>query len=174
MTTPIPSSGLDLRHRVGDQLGTTPWFTIDQERIDLFAQATLDPDPMHVDPAWCAKYSPFESTVAFGFLTLSMLTYFSHQALGWLHDSHAETGGYALNYGFDRLRFVAPVPVNSRIRAHFTLKDCVEVRPGELLNRFDVLVEIDGQAKPALAAEWLGLWVTAEGHRRIQGARTPA
>lgn len=169
MTEPVMVA---LRDRVGQDIGTSPWLTVDQARIDAFAAATLDPDPMHVDPAWCRAHSPFGSTIAFGFLTVSLLTYFSHQAIGWLSTSTVETGGYALNYGFNRLRLVEPVPVNSRIRARFTLLDWQEVRPGEMRSTFGVTVEIEGVDRPALVAEWLGLWVTEPGHRRLEARRS--
>jgi len=154
--------------RPGDHLGTSAWLLIDQARIDQFAAATSDPDPMHVNPEWCARESPFRTTIAFGFLTLSLLTHLSHQALGWDSSTGADDGGYGLNYGFDRVRLVEPVPVNSRIRAHFTLIERREVRPGEVRNKFGVTVEIEGRERPALVAEWLGLWVTGPGHRRIE------
>lgn len=157
----------DLASKVGQHIGTSPWYRIDQARIDAFARATDDLDPMHVDPAWCARESPFGSTIAFGFLTVSLLTHLSHEALGWLNSTGANDGGYALNYGFDRLRLVEPVPVDSRIRAHFTLLEYAEVRPGEVRCKYGVSVEIEGCERPALVAEWLGLWVTGEGHQRI-------
>jgi acyl dehydratase len=160
---------LALKDRVGQEVGVSDWFLIDQARIDDFARATADPDPMHVDPAWCERHSPFKTTIAFGFLTLSMLTHLSHQALNWVHDSTAGTGGYGINYGLDRVRFIAPVPVNSRIRARFTLLESKAPRPGERINKFGVTVEIEGQERPAMVAEWLGLWVTEEGHQRIEG-----
>jgi len=155
--------------RIGQEIGVSPWLLIDQARIDAFAAATSDPDPMHVDPEWCRQHSPFQSTIAFGFLTLSMLTHLSHEALGWVSSTHADNGGYALNYGFDRVRLIEPVPVNSRIRARFVLLEFTEVRPGETRTKYGVTVEIEGKTRPALVAEWLGLWVTGEGHRRIQG-----
>src|SRR3990170_465021 len=117
----MASSFESLKDRVGQEIGVSPWLTIDQPMIDAFARATRDEDPMHVDPAWCAQYSPFKSTIAFGFLTMSLLTHLSHQALGWLHEDRPEGGGYGLNYGIDRMRLLNPVPVNSRIRARFTL-----------------------------------------------------
>jgi acyl dehydratase len=123
---------------------------------------------MHVDPGWCLANSPFKTTIAFGFLTTSLLTYFSHQALGWVSTTGADDGGYALNYGFDRLRLIEPVRVGSRIRAHFTLLAFDEVRPGEVRSKYGVTVEIEGNERPALVAEWLGLWVTGAGHRRIE------
>ena len=159
---------LQLSDRIGQEIGLSDWVTISQARIDEFSRATDDPDPMHIDPAWCEAHSPFHSTIAFGFLTLSMLTALSREALRWAHDSTVETGGYALNYGLDRVRFIAPVPVNSRIRARFVMLDAREVRPGERINKFGVTVEIEGQERPALSAEWLGMWVSGEGHTRIE------
>ncbi len=167
MTQPVPSL-LALKDRVGESIGSSDWFLIDQSRIDAFGKATADLDPMHVDPVWCAANSPFKTTISFGFLTVSLLTHLSHQAIGWLNSTGAYEGGYALNYGFDRLRLIEPVPVNSRIRAHFTLLEQKEVRPGEVRNKFGVTVEIEGRSRPALSAEWLGLWVTGGGHERIQ------
>jgi acyl dehydratase len=165
MDTPIMLTYAD---RIGEEVGVSEWFRIDQSRIDEFSRATDDPDPMHIDPAWCEANSPFHSTIAFGFLTLSMLTSLSRWALGWAHDSTVESGGYAINYGLERVRFVAPVPVNARIRARFVVAESKEVRPGEQLTKFNVTVEIEGQERPALVAEWLGLWVSGEGHTRIQ------
>ena len=157
-----------LADKVGQPIGTSAWLTVDQPLIDRFAAATLDPDPMHIDPGWCEANSPFRTTIAFGFLTTSLLTHFSHQALGWVNTTGADDGGYALNYGFDRLRLIEPVPVDSRIRAHFTLLEWTEVRPGEVRSKYGVTVEIEGNRRPALAAEWLGLWVSGDGHRRIE------
>lgn len=167
MSSPIL---MTLADKVGQEIGLSDWVTIDQARIDRFSVATDDLDPMHIDPAWCEANSPFHSTIAFGFLTLSMLTALSRQALGWAHDSTVETGGYAINYGLDRVRFVAPVPVNSRIRARFVMLEARQKGPGELINRFGVTIEIENQSRPALVAEWLGLWVSGEeAHRRIEG-----
>lgn len=164
----MAQSPLDgLQGKEGQEVGVSGWFLIDQARIDTFARATEDHDPMHVDPAWCAAHSPYRTTISFGFLTLSMLTHLSHDALGWAIDSTAESGGYAVNYGLNRVRFVAPVRVNSRVRGRFVLKSSKEVRPGERLNTFEVTVEIEGGERPALVAEWLGLWVTGTGHQRI-------
>jgi acyl dehydratase len=153
---------------VGQKVGVSHWVLVDQQMIDRFAAVTLDPDPMHIDPAWCAQHSPFLSTVAFGFLTISMLTHLYHDVLQYDRYGHAQTGGYPLNYGFDRLRLIAPVPVNSRIRGHFTLLDVRERAPGETVHKTRVEIEIEGREKPALIAEWLGLWVTEPGHHRIQ------
>ena len=169
MTSPIMLTFAD---RIGQEIGLSDWVTIDQARIDQFARATDDLDPMHIDPAWAASNSPFHTTIAFGFLTLSMLTALSRQALGWREDSTVETGGYAINYGLDRVRFVAPVPVNKRIRARFVMLEARQVRPGELINKFGVTIEIEGQERPALVAEWLGLWVSGEGHERLESKKS--
>ena len=162
---------LALKDKVGQELGVSPWLLIDQARIDAFGRVTEDWDPMHVDPAWCAAHSPFRTTIAFGFLTTSLLTWFSHQAIGWISTTTADDGGYALNYGFDRLRLVEPVPVGSRIRGRFRLLEWKEVRPGEVRSKYGVTVEIEGNDRPALVAEWLGFWITSEGHRGIKARR---
>jgi acyl dehydratase len=159
---------------IGQQVGTSHWVLVDQDMINRFAQVTLDPDPMHIDPEWSARHSPFGKTIAFGFLTTSLLTHLYHDVLQYDRHGHAQTGGYPLNYGFDRLRLIAPVPVGSRIRGHFTLIDVRERGPGEVVHKTSVVIEIEGQQKPALVGEWLGLWVTEPGHRRIQSPQPAA
>lgn len=149
--------------RPGESFGTSDWLTVTQDDIDLFARATRDHDPMHVDPAWCREHGPFPTTIAFGFLSLSLITHFSHQARPW------PEGSYALNYGFDRVRFVAPVPVGARIRGRFTYLGA-EPRPdGSYLTRTGVVVEIEGEEKPAVAAEWLGVLYPPEAQRKFAG-----
>jgi acyl dehydratase len=135
------------------ELGFTKWHTITQEQIDLFAEASLDHDPMHVDVEHAAN-GPFGTTLAFGFQTMSLLTFFSHQIFSeWAEKFPALA--YALNYGFDRVRLVAPVPVNSRIRAHFTLKDVQPKGETGTLMKINARIEIEGSDRPALTAEWL-------------------
>jgi acyl dehydratase len=129
------------------------WLEIDQERIDLFARATNDPDPQHIDPEYARKYSPFGKTIAFGFLTMSLLTHFYR---GGVTDS---TSGYGLNYGFDRMRLPRAVPVGSRIRGVFRFKSSEIRGEGRVLFAYDVTVEIEGEDKPALSGEWLAMWV---------------
>lgn len=137
------------------------WITVTQDDIDLFARATRDPDPMHVDPQWAAEKGPFQTTVAFGFYTLSLITHMSHASGIWSDDV------YALNYGFDRLRFVAPVPVDSRIRGRFELNSSESRPDGSMLTRTAVTVEIEGQEKPALVADWLGVAYPPQAQRKI-------
>lgn len=159
--------GVPHASQLGQEVGVSPWMLVEQARVDAFGAATNDRDPMHLDPEWCARRSPFGGTISFGFLTLSLLTWMSHEALGWSHEDGEGAGGYALNYGFDRIRFIAPVPVGARIRGRFVLRATREVRPGERLNTFEVTVELEGGDRPALVAEWLGLWVDAAGHQRL-------
>jgi acyl dehydratase len=141
----------------GTLLGTTDWLPVTQQAIDLFAQASLDPDPMHVNPDWARVNSPFRTTIAFGFQTLSYLTYFGHQLAG------SEFFKYALNYGFERVRFMAPVPVDSRIRAHFKVVATSRRPDGGQRVEIEVSVEIEGRDKPALVATWLFLVYEQQG-----------
>ena len=140
---------------VGRQIGITPWMTIDQERIDLFAKVTEDFNPLHVDPA-TAKAGPYGATIAHGFLTLSLLSHFSYQ-VGLAPEGVA----YALNYGFERVRFMAPVRVGSRIRNRIVLTDVSDKGAGRFMFRTQNTVEIEGGPKPAVVADWLGLFLKA-------------
>ncbi|CAA0093047.1 putative enoyl-CoA hydratase 1 [Zhongshania aliphaticivorans] len=137
------------RDIIGAQLESTNWFSVNQAQIDQFADCTLDHQFIHVDPEK-AKETPFGSTVAHGFLSLSMLAYF------------AETFGVqieglymGINYGFNKVRFISPVKVGSRIRCHAKVLDLVEKNPGQFMLTYDVEVEIEGDNKPALKAEWI-------------------
>jgi acyl dehydratase len=138
----------------GADLGSSPWLAIDQRRIDAFADCTLDRQYIHTDPEQAAR-TPFGGTIAHGFLTLSLLTHFA-EALG----VRFENTVMGINYGFDKVRFLAPVKVGSRIRARARLLDAQEKRPGQFLVRQEFTVEIEGEAKPALLAEWLTMAIT--------------
>ncbi|MFN3523790.1 MAG: MaoC family dehydratase [Phenylobacterium sp.] len=147
------------------EVGVSEWVLVDQDMVDAFGAATRDPDPMHVDPAWAAANGPFGGTIAFGFLTVSLLTHLLHSALRTQPNHEAAGQGYYLNYGFDRLRFVAPVPTGSRIRGRFTKLRQVQDEKGRWLTSFGCVVEIEGAERPALVADWLSLWVPpAETH----------
>jgi len=139
----------DLKALVGKPLGTSDWFTIDQKRIDAFADITEDWQFIHVDPAAAAK-TPFGTTIAHGFLTLSMLSAMVYEM------PVVEGMVMGVNYGFDKVRFLSPVPAGARIRAHFTVNSVDDSRPGEVTTIMDVSVEIEGQEKPALIGEWIG------------------
>ena len=149
---PVPALSIDeLRQKVGQEVGVSPWFDIDQKRIDVFADVTEDHQFIHVDPV-AAKKSPFGGTIAHGFLTLSML---SKLAKLGLPDLKGRTMG--VNYGFDKVRFVAPVPAGARIRARFKLAELVQRSDKEWMMRHNVSIEIEGKDKPALIADWLTL-----------------
>jgi len=134
---------------VGQEFVLTEWFDISQERINAFADVTEDHQFIHVDPEAAAQ-TPFGGTIAHGFLTLSMLSAMAYQAPSIIGTTHA------VNYGFDKIRFLSPVPAGARIRGRFTLKDAREAKPGEVTTVMAVSVEIEGQERPALAAEWIG------------------
>lgn len=135
----------------GQDLGVSEWHLVDQKRIDVFAEATEDLQFIHVDPEK-ARATPFGTTIAHGFLTTSLLSVFAYEALPKLSDV-----AMGVNYGFDKLRFVSPVRSGSRVRGHFTLKDARLRAPKELITRVAVSVEIEGEAKPALVADWLAM-----------------
>ncbi|EKF74837.1 acyl dehydratase MaoC [Alcanivorax hongdengensis A-11-3] len=136
---------------VGQQLGASEWFEIDQGRINAFADATLDHQFIHVDPER-AKSTPFGGTIAHGYLTLSLLPYLQASIENFLMPKGMKM---AMNYGFDKLRFMAPVKVNKRVRAVASLMEATEKKPGQWLLKFNFTVEIEGEDKPALVAEWL-------------------
>jgi acyl dehydratase len=138
---------------VGKEIGTSEWFEMSQQRIDAFADVTLDHQFIHVDPEQAAK-SPFGGTIAHGFFTLSLLPYFVDTGCG-LHIEEAKMG---LNYGFDKVRFLQPVPVNSRVRGNAKLLSVTEKENNRYLMKFDLSVEIEGVDKPALIAECLGMY----------------
>jgi acyl dehydratase len=144
----------DLAAMVGSELPPSPWLAIDQPRIDAFAEVTEDHQFIHVDPARAAQ-TPFGSTIAHGFLTLSLLTPLLEDAMPLV-----EGAAMTINYGFDRVRFIAPVKVGSRIRARATIAEVTERTPGQHLVRYDVTVDIEGEERPALRAEWLAMTIT--------------
>lgn len=145
------ASLVEIQSRVGQDVGVSDWLTIDQQRIDEFADATEDRQFIHVDPDAAAR-TPFGGTIAHGFLSLSMLSRMA--ADGMLVPDNIKM---AVNYGLDRVRFIAPVKGGKRIRGRFRLDSLEEKAPGQLLLRHTVTVEIEGEEKPALTAEWLGL-----------------
>ena len=134
---------------VGSELGVSGWIRIEQPRIDAFADTTEDHQFIHVDPGRAAA-TPFGGTIAHGFLTLSLLPRMMEDIGGGMEDAVM-----GLNYGFDRIRFLAPVKVNSRVRARAKLLDVREKAPKQFLITQEITVEIENESKPALIAEWL-------------------
>lgn len=142
----------DIESAVGLTL-VSEWHTIDQLRINEFGRVTLDPDPAHINPEWARANSPWGGPVAFGFLTISMLTPMVYDVFDIPLDG--STARHHANYGFNRLRLVEAVPAGSRIRAHIKVKSVAPRKAGQSLLVLDVWVEIEGHERPALTAEWL-------------------
>jgi acyl dehydratase len=140
----------ELKTLVGQEVGVSDWFTVTQPLIDAFAETTGDHQWIHCDPERAKKESPFRTTIAHGFLTLSLLTQLHRGAV-----SLQGTYKMGINYGLNRVRFTAPVLVDSRIRARSTLQSFEEVRGGAQVT-WEITIEIDGSPRPALVAEWLG------------------
>ena len=140
--------------RVGTQTGLTDWVTIDQARIDAFADITEDPQWIHTDPQRAAAETPFGGTIAHGFLTLSMASKFSIEVLGKLP---GQTMG--INYGFNKIRFLSPVCEGDQIRGRFVLNSVTQKSDTTLLSASNLTIEITGKETPALIAEWLGMAV---------------
>ena len=137
--------------RVGSEIGVSPWILVDQAAIDKFADVTGDHQFIHVDPAAAAQ-TPFGGTVAHGFLTLSLLSQMAAHVM-----LVPEKRKMAVNYGFDKVRFIAPVRSGKRVRGSFRLTSAEEKRNGPWQFVHAVTVEIEGEEKPALTAEWIGL-----------------
>jgi acyl dehydratase len=138
----------DLRDRIGQEIVVSEWMEITQERIDRFAETTEDHQWIHVDVERARRESPFQATVAHGFLTLSMLSRLLNSSIKF------GTVKMGVNYGFNRLRFTGPVPAGSRVRGRFTLKGLDEIEGG-VQTTWGVVVEREGSEKPCLVAEWL-------------------
>ncbi len=138
----------DLRDRIGEEIVVSEWMEITQERIDRFADATEDHQWIHVDVERARRDSPFQATIAHGFLTLSMLSRLLNSSIKF------GTAKMGVNYGFNRLRFTGPVPAGSRVRGRFTLQALDEI-DGGVQTTWGVVVEREGSEKPCLVAEWL-------------------
>lgn len=140
----------EFKTMVGQELGASGWIVIDQSRIDQFAECTGDHQWLHTDPERARRESPFRVTIAHGYLTLSVVGALC-QDLGVF----PENTRAAFNYGLDRVRFITPVRVGSRVRLHATLLSVEDKAPGQYLMKFSSSVEIEGEEKPALIAETL-------------------
>lgn len=147
--TPTPVARLP--ELIGQEVGVSRWIEVDQARIDAFADITEDRQFIHIDPER-AKATPFGGTIAHGFLTLSLASAMSYDAVPPL-----EGVVMGVNYGFDKLRFLAPVPAGSRVRGRFKLLSAEDKGGGRWLLKHELTVEIEGGDKPALIAEWLGM-----------------
>ena len=137
---------------IGKEVGVSSWHQIDQPRIDTYADVIEDHQFIHVDPERAKKETAFGTTIAHGFLTMSLLSIMSYEVMPVIAGT---TMG--VNYGFDKLRFISPVRSGKRVRGRFVLAEAKLRKPTELQSRTNVTVEIEGEDKPALVAEWLGL-----------------
>lgn len=139
----------ELKSLIGEEIGTSDWLEVTQSRINDFADATEDHQWIHIDAEKAKTDSPFGSTIAHGFLTLSLLPHLAAEA-------YSVRGNFkmGINYGLNKLRFISPVKSGSRVRARFTLQAVEDIAGGAQIT-LAVTVESEGGAKPALAAEWL-------------------
>ncbi|TDV61832.1 MaoC family dehydratase [Pseudomonas sp. LP_7_YM] len=142
----------ELKHYEGKELGSSEWLLIDQARINLFAEATGDFQFIHVDPVKAAQ-TPFGSTIAHGFLSLSLIPKLMESLMVL-----PEGMKMAINYGLDSVRFIQPVKVDSRVRLKVTLAEVTAKKPGQWLLKATAMLEIEGQDKPAFIAEPLSLF----------------
>ena len=138
----------------GKEDGTSDWHTVDQPQINLFADATLDRQFIHVDPEMAARVSPYKTTIAHGFLTLSLIPYLG-SSIKPIDSAIFEGLMMGINYGLDKVRFPNPVKVNSKVRARRELISAELVSPNTLQLKHKVSVEIEGEAKPGCVAETL-------------------
>ncbi len=144
----------DHQAKIGQQIGVSDWIIVDQAMIDAFGDITHDDQWIHTDPERAAAETSFGGTIAHGFLTLSLASRFVYDCF-----SPPQGQVMGINYGFDRLRFLAPVTAGSRLRGRFVLKGIRQRSDTALLRETALTIEIDGQDTPALVADWLGLIV---------------
>jgi acyl dehydratase len=143
----------EIENRVGAEVGVSDWIVVDQARIDAFAEATEDRQFIHIDPVAAAQ-TPFGGTIGHGFLSLSLLSRMAADAM-----LIPDNVRIVVNYGLDRVRFIAPVRSGKRVRGRFALDSVEEKGPGQILMHHNVTVEMEGEDKPALSAMWLTLVV---------------
>jgi len=148
----MPIASIDeIKARIGQEVGVSGWILVDQARIDAFAEVTEDRQFIHVDPEAAAK-TPFGGTIAHGFLSLSLLSRMAYDVM--LTPEDVKMG---VNYGFEKVRFLAPVRAGKRVRGRFTLASFEEKGTGRYQFVHNVSVEIEGEDKPALIADWIGM-----------------
>jgi len=145
--------GEELQNYIDKPMEPCAWITIDQERINAFADATMDHQFIHVDEKKAAQ-TPFGSTIAHGYLTMSLISHFLDECA-----VRPDNAVMAINYGSDKVRYLQPVKVNSEIRARSTLLEVSDKAPGQLLTKSRITIEIKGEEKPALVAEILSLFM---------------
>ena len=140
------------KENLGKQIGVSRWFDITQEDVTQFAKTTQDEQFIHVDPQLAKTHSPFGGTIAHGFYVLSLAVAMAEESI-----EVPQGRKMGVNYGFEKIRFINPVPVGSRVRGLFVLESVEQKQPGAILSKMGLSVEIEGQEKPALVATWLGM-----------------
>lgn len=148
-------------------MGTSPWFQLKQQMFSEFEELTLSNDPLHTDPQWVAENTHLKSTISPGFFTVALLPYLYKQVVtAKLKEvvTGQLDGYYSMNYGFDKIRWVEPVPVDSRIRAEFVVMDVTPRANGGAVVKTKVTVEIEGLSRPGMVAEWLGVLMPDSKH----------
>lgn len=140
----------DMKNHIDKEIGLSEWLTIDQETIDGFAKLTRDEQWIHVDVERSVKYSPYKTTIAHGFLVLSMASHFSSECIAF------KDVGMGVNYGLDKVRFTNATPVGAKIRGRISLMECI-VKGSRAKYKLKLVIELHGQEKPACIAEWIGL-----------------
>jgi acyl dehydratase len=156
-----PAIAMDvLAQKKDTEIGVSRWFSLGQAKVNAFADLTEDHQFIHVDPDRATAEGPFGGPIAHGFLSLSLLTAMSLDGLPSI-----ENAAVSINYGFDRIRFLSPVPAEGRLRGRFTLKDVVDKGNNQHLSTYAVTVEGEGMARPALAADWLIMTVLKDGEQ---------
>lgn len=140
----------DMQDYIGKEIGLSEWLTIDQETINGFAKLTKDEQWIHVDVEKSAIHSPYKTTIAHGFLVLSLASHFSYECLAF------KDVGMGVNYGLDKVRFTNATPVGAKIRGRISLME-YETKEGGAKYKLKLVMELDGQEKPACIAEWIGL-----------------
>lgn len=148
-----PPTYEQLRAMTGQELGVSGWVEVDQARIDQFAECTEDRQWIHTDPERAKKQSPFRTTIAHGYLSLSLIGGLSQQMNVVPENTQA-----VFNYGLDKVRFLAPVKVGTRVRLRASLISVEDKAPGQYLMKFANTIEIEGEEKPALMAETLAMF----------------
>jgi acyl dehydratase len=141
----------EYKAKAGQELGVSAWVEVTQDKINAFADVTGDHQFIHIDVEK-AKQTPFGGTIAHGLLTLSLLPAFAYEVLPGIEGTKM-----GVNYGYNKIRFLSPVKSGKRVRGRFTLKEVSAPKPGQVMSITDVAVEIEGEDKPALLAEWVTL-----------------
>jgi acyl dehydratase len=146
----------DLIASVGEEIMVSPWISISQEEVNLFGQVTRDPDPNHIDPEYAQEHSPFGGPVLFGYQTLSLLSHLCEPMRLGSENGHSGSG-YEMNYGLNKVRFITPIHVGKRFRNRMTVLSVEKREDGSYMLTTLNTIEVEGQKKPAMTAEWLSV-----------------